>query len=94
MYQGTKWKGLVFQFQAYAGEQMTAVWPKAQNRGMALPLLIKPLPACSLPGAHQFQLVESLAGADDIKQDSIVQPYIPHNGIVRKVCIVGSQVST
>ncbi len=73
---------------------MTAVWPRAQDQGMALPLLMKPLPACSLPGAHRFRLVESLAGADDIKLDSIVQPYVPHDGIVHKVCVVGSQVRT
>ena len=84
---------MVFQFQAYAGEQMSAIWPKAQDRGMALPLVVKPLPACSLPGAHQFQLMEYLAEADKIKQDSIVQPYIPHDGIVQKVCVVGSQVN-
>lgn len=73
---------------------MTAVWARAQDLGMALPLLIKPLPACSLPGAHQFRLVESLAGAEDIRQDSVVQPYVSHDGIVSKVCVIGSQVST
>ena len=84
----------MFQFQALAGERMTTVWPKARDRGMALPLVMKPLPACSLPGAHQFQLMESLAEAGEVQQDSIVQPYIPHDGIVQKVCVVGSQVST
>ena len=61
---------------------------------MMLPLLVKPLPACSLPGAHEFQLVESLAGGATIKQDSIVQPVIPHDGPVYKVCVIGSQVSS
>ncbi len=86
-------RGLVLHFQALAGERMAAIWPKAQDRGMTLPLVMKPLPACSLPGAHQFQLMESLAQTDKVKQDSIVQPYIPHDGIVEKICVVGSQVS-
>lgn len=73
---------------------MNAVGAQAQSMGMMLPLLVKPLPACSLPGAHEFQLVESLAGGATIKHDSIVQPVIPHDGPVYKVCVIGSQVSS
>ena len=59
---------------------------------MALPLLLKPLPACSLRGAHKFRLIESLAGAEKIEHDGIVQQFVPHNGIVYKICVVGYQV--
>lgn len=72
---------------------MAAAWEKAQTLGMSLPLLIKPLPACSLPGAHDFQLVGSLAGIDRVTQDSIVQQFIPHNGTVYKIGVIGDQVS-
>ncbi len=73
---------------------MNAVVAQAQRLGMMLPLLVKPLLACGLPGAHEFQVIESLAGGATIKQDSIVQPVIPHNGPVYKVCVIGSQVSS
>ena len=78
--------------QACAGDPMAAVWARAQAQGMALPLLLKPLPACSLPGAHKFRLIESLAGAKNVEHDGIVQQFVPHNGIVYKICVVGYQV--
>ena len=80
--------------QVHAGERMHAVLAMARERDMQIPLLLKPLPACCLPGAHDFVLVESQAGSADFVQDSIVQQFIPHNGIVHKVFVVGSQVST
>ena len=80
--------------QVNAGEQMHAVWAMARERDMSPPLLLKPLPACCLPGAHDFVLIESQADSADIAQDSIVQQFIPHNSIVHKVFVVGSQVST
>ncbi|CAK0762619.1 hypothetical protein CVIRNUC_002975 [Coccomyxa viridis] len=79
-------------FKVHAGERMHAVWTMARERDMSPPLLLKPLPACCLPGAHDFVLIESQADSADIAQDSIVQQFIPHKSIVHKVFVVGCQV--
>lgn len=80
--------------QVHARERMPAVWAMARERGMSLPLLLKPLPACCLPGAHDFVLIESQADSADIAQDSVVQQFIPHNSTIHKVFVIGRQVRT
>ena len=65
------------------------------------PLVVKSAAACSTPEAHYMAVVESweqLAALHPAAKDgavcpvfpAIVQPYIPHGGIVHKVYVVGS----
>ena len=65
------------------------------------PLVVKSAAACGTPEAHYMAVVESweqVATLNRVAQDYqicpkfpvVVQPYIPHNGVVYKVYVVGS----
>lgn len=75
--------------------QWTAGGPDPWASGLHPPLILKPLPACGSPHAHDLALVyDSHAFATaPVQLPAIAQALIDHGSMLHKVYVIGDQVS-
>ena len=65
-----------------------------QATGIELPYLAKPLAACGVPHAHSMSLITATQGLSACRTwtvPHILQQWIPHNGRLWKVYVIGSK---
>ena len=61
------------------------------SKRIPLPCIIKSLKACSDSGSHDMQIIESWSDLK-IQKPFLTQKFIPHDGIIHKVYVIGSKV--
>lgn len=67
------------------------------DAGLVAPIVLKSLAACGIKDAHAMTLLLSLDRTEALPPFSrpiVAQQFVNHGGLVHKVSVIGSQVST